>query len=92
MDEVRAEAKSDYDAELAKFNSTIGKSEDDFDERMVQYEKDVVIAHENYDKEMADFKALTLLERLALTEQGKKPVLRLPNKPQYVEPKNTCFY
>ncbi len=40
---------------------------------------------------MADFKDLSLLERLALTDQGKKPQLIVPSKPTYVKPREPQY-
>ena len=34
---------------------------------------------------------MSLLERLAVTDQGKKPVLRVPAKPRYVEPREPVY-
>lgn len=51
---------------------------------LVQYEKDVEAARENFKIESEQYNSLTMVERLAKSDQ--KPQLRLPRKPVYYEP------
>lgn len=84
--DVEAQAQADFEAEKANYATLVKESEDEFQERLANHDEEVAEAERRYDKEMADFKSLTLLERLSLTEQGKKPKLRVPAKPRYVKP------
>jgi len=85
-EDVEAKAQADFEQEKANYATLVKESEDEFQDRLANHDDEVAEAERRYDKEMADFKSLTLLERLALTEQGKKPKLRIPSKPRYVKP------
>jgi len=51
----------------------------------------VAKAEARYNKEMKDFKDLSLIERLALTDQGEKPQLKVPAKPTYLETREPVY-
>lgn len=91
VDELNAQSEADFEAKQANYATTVKESEDEFQARLASYDDDVKKAEARYDKEMADFKALTLLERLALTDQGKKPALKVPSKPTYVKPREPQY-
>lgn len=85
-EDVKAQSLADFEEEKANYQNTLEQSKIDYQEKLDNYDAEVKQAKENYDAEMEDFMELTLLERLALTDQGKKPKLKTPAKPQYVEP------
>lgn len=91
VEELNAKSKSEFEAEKANYTTTVKESEDEFNDRLANHDEDVKKSEARYDKEMADFKALSLLERLTLTDQGKKPALIVPAKPTYVKPREPQY-
>lgn len=85
-DDIIAQSKLDYLAEEKSFDKSVAASEVEFQKRLVAYEQDVIKAKEKYKLESEEFKKMTLLERLALSDQGKDPKLVIPTKPQYIKP------
>jgi hypothetical protein len=85
-DDIIAQSKLDYQAETKSFDKTVAASEVEFQKRLVAYDQDVVKAKEKYKLESEEYKKLSLLERLAMSDQGREPKLVLPTKPQYVKP------
>jgi hypothetical protein len=77
---------AEFEEEKANFANIIKESKVEFEEKLANYDDEVKLAKERYDQEMKDFKSLTLLERLAITDQGNQPKLKTPAKPTYVEP------
>lgn len=91
VEDVKAQSLVDFEAEKAEYQNVLAQSKVDYQEKLDNYDGDVAQAKENYDIEMKDFKELSLLERLALTDQGKKPALKTPAKPRYVEPREPVY-
>src|SRR5690606_22701123 len=60
-------------------------------EKLADYEKEVISSKEKFAQESAEFKKLTLLERLAMTDQGKNPKLTTPTKPVYYKPSEPVY-
>ncbi|OUR97684.1 hypothetical protein A9Q86_15845 [Flavobacteriales bacterium 33_180_T64] len=89
--ELNAQSLADFEVEKANYVNVLKESEIEFQERLTNHDDEVIKAEARYDKEMKDFKDLTLLERLALTDQGKKPKLRVPSKPTYVKPREPQY-
>ncbi len=87
VEELNAQSLADFETEKANYANVVKESEDEFQDRLANHSNEVKQAEAHYDKEMTDFKALSLLERLALTDQGKKPQLKVPSKPVYVKPR-----
>lgn len=86
-EDIQKESLAAFEEEQASFDELIRQSELEFQEKLVNHDRDVQEAKDLYDKRIKDFKELSLLERLSLTEQGKKPELRVPRRPVYVEPR-----
>jgi hypothetical protein len=86
VEDVTAQSLVDFEAEKANYATVLAESEVEFQTKLDNHKEDVKSAEDRYDKEMEDFKSLTLLERLALTDQGKKPELKVPARPNYVKP------
>ncbi len=80
-----------FEEEKNNYQNLVAKSKLEYEEKLNNHDEEVAKAKEVYETEMADFKSLSMLERLALTDQGKKPTLKLPAKPQYVEPREPIY-
>lgn len=85
-DQVYAQSKVDFQNELNNFDKVVANSEKEFQEKLADYDSDVAKAKEKYKLESEEFKKLSLLERLTLTDKGQNPKLVLPNRPLYVAP------
>ncbi|TDE29434.1 hypothetical protein E0I61_09780 [Flavobacterium ranwuense] len=90
-DEVYAQSKVDFQNELDNFDKKAANSEKEFQQKLVDYDSDVAKAKEKYKLESEEFKKLTLLERLTLTDKGQNPRLRIPNRPIYVAPTKPVY-
>ena len=64
----------------------MAESEKEYQRKFNDYDAEVKKAKEKYEIEQAEFKKLTLIERLAITDQGKNPKLVIPAKPEYYKP------
>ncbi len=91
IEELNAQSLIEFENEKANYTQIIIDSKAEFQERLAGHDQEVAKAEARYDKEMKDFKDLSLLERLALTEQGKQPQLKVPTKPIYVEPREPVY-
>ncbi|AGC78289.1 hypothetical protein DDD_3162 [Nonlabens dokdonensis DSW-6] len=91
VEELNKQSLAEFEVEKANFAQVLKDSKAEFEERLAGHDEDVAKAEARYDKEMKNFKALTLFERLSLTEQGKKPQLKVPSKPTYVEPREPVY-
>nr|WP_321227891.1 hypothetical protein [uncultured Psychroserpens sp.] len=91
VEELNVQSLAEFEIEKANYVQVLEDSEAEYEERLAGHDDEVKKAEARYDKEMADFKDLSLLERLALTDQGKKPALKVPAKPRYVEPREPVY-
>nr|WP_321245982.1 hypothetical protein [uncultured Psychroserpens sp.] len=91
VEELNTQSLAEFEVEKANHAQVIKDSEAEFEERLAGHDEEVAKAEARYDKEMKNFKDLSLLERLALTDQGKKPQLKVPAKPRYVEPREPVY-
>lgn len=89
--EIIAQSKVDFQAELKNYDKIVADSEVEFKKRVATYDEDVVKAKEKYTLESAEFKKMSLLERLTMTEQGKTPKLVTPSKPEYYKPTKPVY-
>lgn len=90
-DDVIKKTKADYQKSLTDYSTVVKDSEKEFQQRTSDYDVDVAHAREKYEAENAEFKKLSLLERLSLTEQKKNPKLIIPSKPVYVKPSQPVY-
>ncbi len=90
-EDVIAQSKSDFQTELENYDQKVIDSEVEYKVKLEQHETDIVLAKEKFALESEEFNELTLLERLALTDQGKKPKLVLPNRPTYYKPAEPLY-
>ena len=89
--ELNEQFLADFELEKEDYLNVLKESEIEFQERLANHDDEVKKAEARYDKEMNDFKDLSMLERLALTDQGKKPTLKVPSKPTYVKPREPQY-
>lgn len=85
-EDVIAQSKTDHQAALANYATVVTNSEKEFDKKLNDYDAEVIKAKEKFELESAEFKKLSMLERLTMTDQGKNPRLVNPIKPVYVKP------
>jgi hypothetical protein len=85
-DDVIAQSKKDFEAELKNYDKVVANSEVEYQKKLSNFEADVANAKAKFELESAEFKKLSMLERLTMTEQGKNPKLVTLTKPQYYKP------
>lgn len=90
-EQVIAQHKADFENQLKNFEKTLSDSKAEFQQKLKDHDKEVIAAKEKFELESAEFKKLSLLERMAMTEQGKNPKLVTPSKPIYYEPQKPVY-
>lgn len=85
-DDITRQAKADHQKALSDYDRKVKDSENEYQQKLKNHDDEVKKAREKYDLETAEFKKLTLLERLSMTDQGKNPKLTVPAKPEYYKP------
>lgn len=90
-DDIISKSKSDFQEELKNFDKTVAKSEAEYQQKLKDYDTEVAAAKAKYELESAEFKKLSMIERLTMTEQGKNPKLVTPAKPQYYPPSKPIY-
>ena len=90
-EDVIAQSKVDFQNLLKNYNQTVADSETDFKQKLVDYDVELAKAKEKFELESAEFKKLSLLERLSMTDQGKNPRLVNPSKPVYYKPQPPVY-
>lgn len=85
-EDVITKSKADHEAALKNYDQVVLDSEKEFQLKLKEYDVETVKAKEKFATESAEFKKLSLLERLSMTEQKKNPQLILPTKPIYYKP------
>lgn len=85
-EDVIAQSKTDHQTALDNYATVVTNSEKEFEQKLNDYGDEVVKAKERFELESAEFKKLSMLERLTMTDQGKNPKLVNPIKPVYVKP------
>lgn len=90
-EDVDQQSLIDFEQEKTDYAQVVAQSEEDYLLRVSEHKDAVQLAKDKYEIEMKDFKELSLIERLALTDQGKKPQLQTPAKPVYVKPSEPVY-
>lgn len=90
-EDVIAKSKVDFQNELDNYDQKVLDSEAEHKVKLEQHETDVALAKEKFALESKEYSDLSLLERLALADQGKKPALVLPNRPAYYKPAKPIY-
>ena len=83
-DELIAEAKAKFDAEVANYPNTLVESTRMHEQALEQYEAEVIKERENYKIQSEEYDKLSAVEKIAL--KAKAPILRMPSKPNYYKP------
>ncbi len=90
-DDVMAQSKKDFDEELKNYDKTVANSETEHQKKLNNYDAEVANAKAKFELESAEFKKLSMLERLTMTDQGKNPRLVTPAKPEYYKPAKPIY-
>lgn len=90
-EDVIAQSKVDHQNALKNYDNVVAESVKEFQTKEKDYDSDVLKAKEKFTMESAEFKKLSLLERLTLTDQGKNPKLVNPSKPVYYKPQPPVY-
>lgn len=90
-EDVREESLKKFEDDVKNYESLVSESEIEYEKQLSNFNEAVALAEKKYDKEMENFNSLSMLERLAATEQGNKPKLVLPQKPNYIKPSEPVF-
>lgn len=85
-EDIIRQSKADHQKALDNYDKQVAESEKEYQQKLKDHAVEEKKAKEKYDIEMAEFKKRTLLERLAMTDQGKDPKLVIPAKPEYYKP------
>ncbi|MFT7350387.1 MAG: hypothetical protein ACI9XR_000086 [Flavobacterium sp.] len=85
-DDVMKQARADFELELKNHDKVVATSEAEYQQKLKNYDSEIETAKKKFALESEEFKKLSMLERLAMTDQGKNPKLVTPNKPNYVKP------
>jgi len=84
--DVIRNAEAEHKQAVADYANVVAASEREFQQKLKDYDQEVQKAKEKFELESAEFKKLSMLERLAMTDQGKNPKLVTPAKPVYYKP------
>lgn len=90
-DDIIAQSKVDFQGDLRNYDKVLAASETEYQKRIANYDTDVAKAKEKYKLESEEYKKMSLLERLAISDQGKEPRLVIPTKPQYFKPEPPVY-
>ena len=90
-EDVIAQSKVDFQSALKNYDNVVAESVKEFQTKEKDYDSDVLKAKEKFAMESAEFKKLSLLERLTMTDQGKNPKLVNPSKPVYYKPQPPIY-
>ena len=90
-EDIITQSKVDFANEIKNYDQLVINSEKEFQQKLKDYDSDVAKAKEKFELESAEFKKLSMLERLTMTEQGKNPRLVSPTKPVYVKPSKPVY-
>ncbi len=90
-EDVIAQSKVDFQSALKNYDNVVAESVKEFQTKEKDYDSDVLKAKEKFAMESAEFKKLSMLERLTMTDQGKNPHLVTPTKPVYYKPQPPVY-
>ena len=85
-DDVIAQSKVNFQNDVKNYDKVLEKSQVEFQQKLKDYDFDVIKVKEKFLLESAEFKKLSFLERMSMTEQGKNPKMREVIKPEYYKP------
>lgn len=79
-EDVINNSKLDFQKDLKNYDNVVLESQKEFQQKLKDFDVDVKKAKEQFELENAEFKKYSLLERLAMTDQKKKPGFSGANK------------
>jgi hypothetical protein len=85
-DDVIRNSKNEHQKALDNYDNDVLNSQRQFQAKLKEFEADQAKAKEKYEFEMVQFKKLSIIERMTMTDQGKNPKLASENKPEYYKP------
>jgi hypothetical protein len=85
-EDIVKKSKEDFYVEIKNYATIVSNSEKEYQIKLKEYDAEVVKAKAQFELENTEFKKFSLLERLAMTDQKKNPVLVIPTKPVYYKP------
>lgn len=91
-EDIIEQSKLDFQNTLKNYDKVVKNSEIEYQQKLKDYDADVAKAKEKFELESAEFKKLSMLERMAITEQGKNPKLVTPARPEYYKPTKPIYY
>jgi hypothetical protein len=86
VEDIIKKSKEDFQTDLKNYSTVVLNSEKEYQLKLKDHDAEVKKAKEQFELENAEFKKYSLLERLAMTDQKKNPVLVIPSKPVYYKP------
>jgi hypothetical protein len=89
--DVIKQSEVDFQLELKNYDKIVANSETEYQQKLKNYDSEVETANKKFALESEEFKKLSLLERLAMTDQGKNPKLVTPTKPNYIKPAKPVY-
>lgn len=90
-EDIMKQSRIDFAEELKNYDKVVADSEIEHKKRLASYDEDVMKAKEKFRLESEQFKKMSLLERLSMTDQGKDPKLVTPSKPEYYKPTKPIY-
>lgn len=90
--DVIEQSKVNFQNDLKNYDKVVKNSELEYQQKLKDHDNDVIKAKEKFELESAEFKKLSMLERLSMTEQGKNPKLVTPSRPEYYKPTKPIYY
>lgn len=85
-EDIIKKSKEDFQTDLKNYSTVVLNSEKEYQLKLKDHDAEVKKAKEQFELENIEFKKYSLLERLAMTDQKKNPVLVIPSKPVYYKP------
>ncbi len=89
--DVIKQSEVDFELELKNYDKVVANSETEYQQKLKNYDSEVETAKKKFTLESDEFKKLSMLERLTMTDQGKNPKLVTPTKPNYIKPAKPVY-
>jgi hypothetical protein len=89
--DVIKQSEVDFELELKNYDKVVANSETEYQQKLKNYDSEVETAKKKFTLESDEFKKLSMLERLTMTDQGKNPKLVTPSKPNYIKPAKPVY-
>jgi hypothetical protein len=90
-EDVGKQSRINFAEEIKNYDKVVAESEAIYQQKVKDYDSEVANAQKKYDLESAAYNKLSLLERMAMADQGKDPKLVIPAKPQYIKPAKPIY-